>query len=144
MRDSRSASGVDCCRLKAKTLGTGSGLEPPVCMPQQVLPVKIRPCRLFGSAKWTVWLILAALIPGPDRLAADTVPLSPVADTFISEHFPEPNGAGVDMVIGTQGALAGAARDRCLIKFDFSVIPDGATINSATVHVTVTHAPTGV
>jgi hypothetical protein len=89
-----------------------------------------------------VCLVLAALISAPDRLAADSVTLSPVADTFISEHFLEPNGNGLDMVIGTQGVVSGSAKDRGLIKFDLSQIPRGATINSVTLQVNVNRAPT--
>jgi hypothetical protein len=111
-------------------------------MQKHAFPAEIRPFCLFGMAKWPVCLILAGLVFCEGRAVGDTITLLPVADTFISEHFPGPNGDQPDMVIGTQGFLAGAAKDRGLIKFDFSEIPSGATINSVRLQVTVNRAPT--
>jgi hypothetical protein len=114
-------------------------------MQKHAFPAEIRPFCLFGIAKWPVCLILAVLIFCTGRVSGDTVTLTPVADTFISEavRFPGPNGDGLDMVIGTQGVLSGTAKDRGLIKFDFSEIPTGATINVVRLQVTVNRAPTG-
>ncbi len=92
-----------------------------------------RPCCLLLAC--SLWSATAA------GVIAASMTLSPVQDTFISSAIETPNGAGVDMVIGTQGATAGFARNRGLIQFDLSSIPSGAVINSVRLRLTVRMAP---
>lgn len=72
-----------------------------------------------------------------DEVNAATITLSASEDTYISEHFPGPNGMAFDMVIGTQGSSSGFAKNRGLIKFDLSAISADAVINSVSLRLTV-------
>lgn len=96
-------------------------------MPRLVL----NPARLL-----LVVSLLSASVGG-----AASITLNPMHDTFISEAFDTPNGAGTDMVIGTQGATAGLAKNRGLIQFALSSLPPGAVVQSATLRLTVTKTP---
>ncbi len=74
-------------------------------------------------------------------LPADTVTLSPVADTTLQEAFPDYNfGDGTSFQAG--GRRYGG-RARGLLRFDASNIPAGATINAVTLQLTVIETPSG-
>jgi len=98
-------------------------------MPRLVL----NPARLL--------LIVSLCSAGVGGTEAASITLNPVQDTFISEAIGTPNGTGMDMVIGTQGAAAGFAKNRGLIQFDLSLLPPGAVVLSATLRLTVTRVP---
>ena len=104
-------------------------------MPSQ----KFHPARMLGSSTFAV-LGTLAFVSG---LQADSVTLTPVADTFISEHFAGPNGFSAELVMGTQGSAAGGARNRGLVKFDLTSIPTNAFIDSAVLQVTVNKYASG-
>ena len=78
-----------------------------------------------------------------EKVVAETATLNPAEDTYISEHFPGPNGLALDIVIGVQGVNAGNAVNRGLIKFNLSSIPANATINSATLRLVVSRSAPG-
>lgn len=98
-------------------------------MPRLVL----NPARLL--------LVVSLLNASVGGAGAVSITLNPVQDTFISEVIGTPNGMGMDMVIGTQGAAAGFAKNRGLIQFDLSSLPPGAVVQSATLRLTVTKVP---
>src|SRR2546429_1513711 len=87
-----------------------------------------------------------ASVAAPFALSADSVTLRPVADTRLSERFADSNfGIAMDSVIGTQGPLAGSAKNRGLVKFDLiGQIPLHSEITSAALTLTVTKVPVGV
>ena len=97
------------------------------------------PCLVLNPAR--LLLVVSLLSAGVGRARAASMTLNPVQDTFISEAIGTPNGTGVDMVMGTQGASAGFAKNRGLIQFDLSSLPSGAVVQSATLRLTVTKAP---
>jgi hypothetical protein len=70
--------------------------------------------------------------------SAATLTLPASEDTFISEGAPPPGA----LVIGTQSATAGFAKNRALIRFDLSGIPSGAVISSASLQLTAERSPT--
>ena len=74
---------------------------------------------------------------------ADSVTLTPVADTYISEHFVGPNGSSADLVMGKQGLAVGGALNRGLVKFDLTFIPTNAFIDSVSLRVTVNRIASG-
>jgi hypothetical protein len=86
------------------------------------------------------WMILIALAAN-ESARADTLILAPSQDTYLSEAAPLPAGTGPDMIIGTQGAMAGFVKTRGLIQFDLASIPAGATIQAVTLRLTVTRVP---
>ena len=85
---------------------------------------------------------LAAL---PIVASAETITLTPVADTSITEVAAQFNlGAQEDLPGGTLGGAANFARSRILLKFDLATgLPTNATIHSATLKLTVTRVPDG-
>lgn len=94
------------------------------------------------SAK-AVWLgpVLFALI-GSNDLRADSVSLAPSADTTLFGKFPGNNLGATDSIVS--GAVGSGQNSRGLLKFDIAgAIPGGATINSATLTLTVTKIPFG-
>lgn len=93
----------------------------------------------LNSFRLLLMVLQLSLSVGLTRAASIT--LNPMHDTFISEAFTTPNGAGTDMVIGTQGSTAGFTKNRGLIQFDLSSIPPGAVVQSVTLHLTVTRPP---
>lgn len=77
--------------------------------------------------------------------SADTIILTPAADTSIMETAPQFNlGAEEDLPGGTLGGLADFSRSRILLKFDLAGgLPANATIRSAILKLTVTRVPDG-
>ena len=72
----------------------------------------------------------------------DSVPLTSVADTTISEgNAAHANGMGPDFIVG--GLLQFTSRCRGLMRFDLSSVPSAAVITSATVTVAVTISKAG-
>jgi len=90
----------------------------------------------------TSFAMLGGLLIIPS-VRADSVTLTPVADTFISEHFAGPNGSSAELVMGTQGDVANGARNRGLVKFDLTSIPTNAFIDSVSLRVTVNKTASG-
>lgn len=86
------------------------------------------------------FMVLMALARGGQ---AETIVLNPLADTYIGDRFPNQNAGGeVTLVCGTQGTMAGLAKNRALFKFDPGVsIPPGASIDSVRFTLTVTQVP---
>jgi len=97
-------------------------------------------CSVLRACIFCVLVIAGA---GSTRLRAETLTLPAVADTYISEHFLGPNGTEGTMVTGTQGFMAGMAMNRGLIKFDFSAIPAGARVTSASLQTLVVNSANG-
>jgi hypothetical protein len=97
------------------------------------------------SCAFSRWFlpVLFALVARP-AAHADTVTLSPVADTTLFEHDPNNNlGADPTVAAGTTAGVNGpAARSRALLKFDVAAsIPTNATITSASLTIKVTKTP---
>jgi hypothetical protein len=70
---------------------------------------------------------------------ADSITLTPSADTSIFQAFPDNNfGTYTDMPVG---ATRVGAIGRALIKFDFSQIPQNAVINAASLQLQVVKSP---
>ena len=92
-----------------------------------------------------ICMSLAASMAAALALTAETMTLRPVADTRLSEQFPDSNaGAAADIVIGTQGPTAGNPRNRGLIRFDLAgQIPPLSEIKSAAMTLTVAKVPLG-
>jgi hypothetical protein len=103
-------------------------ITPPMQMPHLVLNP---PGFLLIVSLWSV---------GMAGAGAASITLNPAQDTFIAEYisFPDSNGTGTEMIVGTQGSNVGFAKNRGLIQFDLSSIPPGAAINSVTLRLTVT------
>ena len=75
---------------------------------------------------------------------ADVVTLVPSADSYARELSPDLNAGGEqNLVVGCLGDRANREVRRGFLKFDLSQIPPGATINSATLNVTVVMVPLG-
>ena len=71
---------------------------------------------------------------------AARIQLQPIADTTLIETAPDNNMGGTEFVnAGTAGA--NGARNRALYKFDFSSIPTGSKIRSASVTLEVSREP---
>ncbi|MCI0537645.1 MAG: DNRLRE domain-containing protein [Verrucomicrobiales bacterium] len=77
--------------------------------------------------------------------SAETIILTPTADTSIMELLPHFNfGAQEDLPSGTLGGSANFTRSRILVKFDLAgALPANTTIHSAILKLTVTRAPDG-
>lgn len=69
---------------------------------------------------------------------ADTLSLEPIDDVSIFEDAPD-NASGVDPVLYV-GNTRFASPRRCLLRFDLSALPAGATIVSATLTLTIERA----
>lgn len=67
---------------------------------------------------------------------ADSVTLTPVADTMLSEYFPVNNFGATDYL--NCGTSERNTRNRALLRFDFGTIPPGSRITSATLKIEVT------
>ena len=100
---------------------------------------KFHPARMLISSTFAVLSGLAFI----SSLRADSVTLSPVGDTYISERFAGPNGSSSDLVQGTQGDAANGARNRGLVKFDLTSIPTNAFIDSVSLQVNVNKIASG-
>lgn len=73
---------------------------------------------------------------------SDILSLTPTGDAWVRQFQPDSNnGGGPDFVAGTLGNLGNREIRRAFLQFDLSAVPPGATINSATLTVTVTRAP---
>jgi hypothetical protein len=77
--------------------------------------------------------VLAALAVGPVALA-ESVSLTPVADTTLFQFIPTNNLGGTVNLLG--GTTMNGARNRPLLRFDLSSIPAGATITNVTLTLT--------
>ena len=96
-------------------------------------------CRL-------IWILLAvAFGPLSGRLQGDVVTLLSGSDTRLHEQNPTNNEGGFfTLVSGTQGPLAGATRNRALLRFDpGSAIPPNSEVHSAQLLLTVVMTPFG-
>ena len=81
-------------------------------------------------------LFVAAIAAGLQYSAAETTNLIAIADTGLWHGAPNNNlGHETFMPVGT--SMVGGHVGRGLIKFDLSAIPDTATINSATLTLTI-------
>src|SRR5258708_6250993 len=92
------------------------------------------------------WMLAApcVLALGTHALLADTVSLSPVADSHIRQLFdPDTNyGTLAQMWAGTVGDTGQHAIRRALMRFDLSgQVPAGAVINSVSLRITVVKVP---
>lgn len=85
-------------------------------------------------ARMAVWCSIATL--GGLHAHADATNLLCIADTTLQQDFPDNNTGGADSF--TAGGRLQGGPTRALLQFDIaSAIPPGATINSATLTVTV-------
>ena len=86
----------------------------------------------------SVGIVFCAALP----VLADTLTLTPSADTTLFQNFPDNNLGGVTMLAA--GTTAHGFLTRALIKFDVAgQIPPGSTVTSARLRVTVSRAPLG-
>ena len=81
-------------------------------------------------------------MPSGQAFAATAV-ITPLADTYITQQFPDGNNAGAtELICGAQGGMAGNARNRPLFKFDpADSIPQGAKITGVRFTIVITKAP---
>ncbi len=89
----------------------------------------------MAMKKFTLFLMLAAAVPA----LADTMTLSPVADTSLFESSPNNNLGGLISI--PSGTIRTLKRSRALFKFDVSQIPSNATITSVRLALQVTMTP---
>lgn len=107
-------------------------------------PLKFSTMQILWLGKFTFVSQLSFLILlfGSDLAHGGTVTLAPVANTFITDQFPDsPSRNGLTLVAGTQGPSAGSARNRALFKFNSSTIPAQSLITAVTFNLTVTRIP---
>lgn len=83
-------------------------------------------------------LACLALLVGPLAAGAATLSLEPVEDASMFEDAPD-NASGIDPVLYV-GNTRFASPRRCLLRFDLSALPAGATITSATLSFTIERA----
>jgi hypothetical protein len=88
-------------------------------------------------------LLSAVLALVPLHSYADTVTITPTADTCLFERDPNNNwGAEPEIVAGVLGDTADNTRSRILLKFDIgSNLPAGSTITAAELEMTITRTP---
>ena len=84
---------------------------------------------------------IAAVILAGVSLPAATLTLAPVADTTLQSAYVG-NNLGGDSSLWIGGRRQGGVA-RGLFRFDLSSVPAGATINSATLTLSVTRTPSG-
>lgn len=103
--------------------------------------VKVLRMKLVAIQRTAFWLMFySSLAAG----YAETIILQPVADTTLIEYSPDNNHGGTDFFnAGTTGGIANGARNRGLIRFDFSSIPAHLKIKSVSMTLEVTRAPAG-
>ncbi len=90
------------------------------------------------NARWLVSFLLCGVISWSSH--AETVVLTPVADTTLHQKFPDHNIGGHFDV--SAGGVGSGERTRALIRFELTgKIPSSATITSATLTVHVTRQP---
>src|SRR5947209_3116389 len=75
------------------------------------------------------------------RVPADTVTLTPIADTSLFEEVPNNNLGGLTHI--PAGTTVLSKHSRALFKFDLTQIPANATITSAVARVQVVKVPSG-
>src|SRR5258707_1107878 len=94
-------------------------------------------------AKRVVALCLASFVPTFIGARAESIILTPVADTALFEYEPNFNfGAEYDLPAGTIGRAGGFKRSRILLKFDVArAIPTNAVIGGAVLTLTAVKAP---
>jgi hypothetical protein len=99
-------------------------------------PVCGNPARASSTASFlAAALLLAGIAPGP----ADTLDLTPVADTTLAEVAVNNNFGGADFFsVGTAGNRRSA---RGLVQFDLSALPAGAQLLSAELVIDVIRQP---
>lgn len=99
--------------------------------------MKDLPERLLGVVTIVVWLC-AATIAG-----AGNVSLLPVEDATISEKdLSSPQGSDTSLDSGTTGPVAGALKNRALLKFNVAAnIPSNAIVTSASLTMTIVQTP---
>ncbi len=85
--------------------------------------------------------VVLALATQPSH--ADTVTITPTADTCLFERDPNNNwGAETEIVAGVLGETGENAKSRILLKFDIgSALPAGSTITAAELKMTITRTP---
>lgn len=102
----------------------------------QILPRPNRPTLSLPAVAW-----MSALLALPLLLNAETVTLTPSADTSLFQ-FSAGNNLGKSwLCAGTINQANG--KSRALVRFDLSSIPANATITAAEVAFKVVQAPTG-
>jgi len=96
----------------------------------------------IGRRLGATWLCALFLGPAAHPLRADVTNLIAVADTTLQEAFPNNNlGSGPTILAGGRGQ---GGSTRGLLRFELSGnLPAGATVNSATLTLTVTATPFG-
>jgi hypothetical protein len=99
-----------------------------------------RSVRLNPSGAATVLLSVLLVAWGSAPAGAQSVVLNPVADTFISEQYPNSNFGAMGYV--NVGATENFTTHRALYKFDIAgAIPAGSIITSARLLLEVTRIP---
>lgn len=92
-----------------------------------------------------LWAVAVLLAAASSASRAETITLTPAADTTLLELRPDYNfGAQEDLPAGTLGGAANFTRSRLLLKFDLAArLPTNALIQSARLRLTVTRVPDG-
>lgn len=80
--------------------------------------------------------LVAAIAAGLQYSAAETTNLTAIADTGLWHGAPN-NNLGHESFVPVGRSMVGGHVGRGLVKFDLSAIPDSATINSATLILTI-------
>jgi hypothetical protein len=102
-------------------------------------------CSVFGFAsgfevRVSGFLLLAcALLAGPFTVCADSLELTPVADTTLAEVAPDNNLGGADFF--NSGTAGNRRSNRALLRFDLSTLPAGAVVQSAALVFDVVREP---
>ncbi len=106
------------------------------------LPQLKRTTPATGRRLGATWLCALFLGPAAHSLRADVTNLIAVADTTLQEAFPNNNlGGGSTILAGGRGQ---GGSTRGLLRFEIGgTLPAGATVNSATLTLTVTATPFG-
>lgn len=84
-------------------------------------------------------LLLGLLLTAAPALRADTVELTPVADTCIADYFPSNNFGAMTFFNG--GTTQNYATNRGLLRFDLAAVPAGSKILAAALTVEVVGQP---
>jgi tartrate-resistant acid phosphatase type 5 len=83
-------------------------------------------------------------VPDPDPDGPVTVSFTDAADTYIAQHQPNANYAGMSTIKLDGDAPKGSGRDqRGLVRWDISKIPPGSTVTAASIKVHVQVAAPG-
>jgi len=96
-------------------------------------------CGSSAVCTQTITVVDGALEP-----TTNSVLIAVSEDTFLLELFPDNNAGGaVHVAAGTTGVSGNSLDRRGLIRFDLGSLPAGATVQSATVTVSVVRTPIG-